>query len=199
MIKIGLTGGIGSGKTTVASIFEVLEIPVYKADERSKYLVGHNQQVHDAIASEFGQEMFDKNGDLKRKKLSDLVFGNKSALQKLNGIVHPAVANDYKKWCESNQGVAYTIRESAILFESGANKQVDQVIMVFSPIETMIKRIMDRDGFSRVKVLEIMENQWPEQKKIDLSDDVPMSDGQQSLIKQVLTFHDSIMARLSKT
>lgn len=164
---IGLTGGIGSGKTTVAHFFEALGVPVYYADDRAKAVL-ETEKVSEEVRSYFGDVVFSSEG-IDRKKLASVVFNDKEKLEVLNGIVHPAVGEDFREWL-SEQTSAFIIREAAILFESGSYKDCDQIITVTAPVETRIERVMKRNGTSREEVLARMENQWSDAEKIIRSD-----------------------------
>lgn len=165
---IGLTGGIGSGKTTVANEFALHGIPVYIADKEAKNLM-QSESVLNQIRNEFGDEVFDDT-ILIREKLSEIVFNNTESLTKLNNIVHPAVKRHYKEWLLGHQNAQYVIYESAILFETGSYKDCDYVINVVAPLETRIKRVIERDNTTREKVLERIKNQWNDEDKSSKSD-----------------------------
>ena len=165
MLKIGITGGMGSGKSTVCEVFELLGIPVYKSDERSKWLLENNKMVKESVVKLFGTQVLTKELQIDRKALGILVFGNKKKLEQLNALLHPAVAADFERWClEKEKKHKIIIKEAAILYESGADKQVDKVIVVLAPLETRIERSMQRDGLTREQVLARMKNQWPQEE-----------------------------------
>jgi len=165
---IGLTGGIGSGKTTVANEFSSFGIPVYISDLEAKKLM-QSDSLLNQIKEEFGSSVFDK-GILLRDKLSEIVFNDDKRLAKLNSIVHPAVKEHFKKWLLEKQDNPFVIYESAILFESGSYKECDFVINVQSPLEVRIKRVIERDKTTREKVLERIKNQWNDDEKSSKSD-----------------------------
>src|SRR5687767_9978123 len=144
MLRIGLTGGIGSGKTTVAAIFGVLGIPVYYADDAAKRLMDENENVKTAIENNFGKEAY-KNGKLDRKYVSDIVFNNADKLAFLNSIVHPATIKDADEWMQSQKS-PYIIKEAALLFESGSHQKLDYIIGVKAPLDLRISRVMKRDN-----------------------------------------------------
>jgi len=163
---VGLTGGIGSGKSTIARFFADMGIPVYIADDEAKkilYLPETQLQLKEA----FGDGIF-TDGAPDKAKIAALVFNNPNSLAQLNGIIHPAVAKHFMVWAAQQQA-PFVIKETAILFESGSYKNCDAIIMVTAPIEERIKRVMLRDGLSREKVLERMNNQWNDEQKIALS------------------------------
>lgn len=165
---IGLTGGIGSGKTTVSEMFRELGVPVYIADEAARRITAQ-PEVQQLIASTFGSEIAEADGTINRKKLAGIVFSDPNRLKMLNDIVHPLVKRDFQKWL-SQQKAPFVIREAAILFESGTNIDCDQVITVTAPLELRISRVMERDQTTRAEVMTRMANQWPESQKIALSD-----------------------------
>lgn len=190
--KIGVTGGIGSGKTTVCKMFEVLGISIYNADDRAKHLMQSDEELINALQRRFGADIFNK-GKLERQKLASLVFTNEENLRDLNALVHPKVRQDGLSWHEEQAG-PYTIKEAALLFESGAFEDLDFVISVSAPIEVRIKRVMARDGAMFEEVLNRMDNQWPQDKKNELADFVIHNSGEEELIPQVLKIHDQILA-----
>jgi len=169
MVKIiGLTGGIGSGKTTVANEFASHGIPVYITDQEAKKLM-QSDAVLNLIRAEFGHAIFE-NGILIRERLSEIVFNDSNSLIKLNSIVHPAVKQHFKQWLLEHQNTPFIVYESAILFESGSYKECDFIVNVVAPIEIRIKRVIERDKTTREKVLERMKNQWNDEEKSSKSD-----------------------------
>jgi dephospho-CoA kinase len=165
---IGLTGGIGSGKTTVAQLFLSFDIPVYITDLEARNLM-KSDVVLDQIRNVFGTVVFEKDV-LIREKLSEIVFNDANKLAQLNGIVHPAVKSHFKQWLLEHQKDPFIIYESAILFESGSYKECDFVINVVAPLETRIQRVIERDKTTREKVLERIKNQWNDEQKSSKSD-----------------------------
>ena len=164
ILKIGITGGIGSGKSTVAKVFEMLGIPVYYADDTAKKLMNEDVFLKKQLIDAFGKEIY-QNGVLNRSSLSELVFNNPEKLSQLNGIVHPATIADAEYWMQQQHSV-YAIKEAAILFESGANKYLDKVIGVFAPVNIRISRVMQRDNSAEEAVMARMNMQMDEDKKI---------------------------------
>ena len=163
MLKIGITGGIGSGKSVVCRIFETCGAPVYDADSAAKRLMQEDSPLKEKILSYFGN-IYDTTGLLLRSQLAEKVFGNAENLQKLNSLVHPVVMADYTLW-EDQQTYTYVIRESAILFESKTNGGLDHVILVEAPESLRIKRIIKRDQRTEKQIREIINNQMPDEKK----------------------------------
>ena len=193
MLKIGITGGIGSGKSTACLVFEKLGIPVYNSDKRAKDLMVEDETLIDSIKSTFGKEVY-SGKELNRSVLAGKVFKSKDELEKLNSLVHPAVGRDYKNWLSQYKEEKYTIKEAALLFEAGIYKTLDKVIMVTCPLEERLNRVMKRDGVDRESVLHRIKNQWVEEEKLKLADYFIHNDGSQLLIPQVLKIHKEILA-----
>jgi len=191
MIKIGLTGGIGSGKSTVAKVFEVLGISVYYADDAAKNLMNENEELKQNIKLQFGTTIY-KNNLLDRKALAEIVFNNPEKLQQLNALVHPATLKDAENWMQ-RQALPYAIKEAALIFESGAQKQLDYVIGVYAPTPIRIQRTMHRDNVSREEVMARMDKQIDEVIKMRLCDFVIKNDEQELLIPQVITLHQHLL------
>ena len=196
MLKIGITGGIGSGKSTVAKLFEVLGIPVYYADDAAKQLMNENEVLKQQVQKEFGNEAY-TNGKLNRKYIADIVFTNPEKLELLNSIVHPATLKDAEEWM-NKQTTPYTIKEAALIFESGAQEQLDYVIGVYAPTPLRIQRTMQRDNISREEVIARMNKQIDETIKMRLCDFVITNDEQELLIPQVLTLHQNLIKQAEK-
>lgn len=198
MLQIGITGGIGSGKSIVRKMFEQLGIPAYDADESAKRLMHQDEQLVRQIKSEFGEQIYNDDMQLNRKLLSSIIFKDKSALAKINSLVHPAVFHDYDQWVQSHRNAPYLIKESAILFEAKANSGLDYVITVTAPQPLRVERVMHRDDSSENEVLQIMEKQWPEEEKITHSDFIIQNDEKKPLLPQVMELHGKFIS-LSKT
>ena len=168
MVKvIGLTGGIGSGKTTIANFFKEKGVPVYIADDEAKKVM-QSIEIIDQIKSVFGETLFENNV-LNRAKLAETVFNNADKLAQLNAIVHPAVKKDFENWLQQHKNDQYVVYEAAILFESGRYKECDYIVTVTAPIEVRIERVIKRDNTTREQVLSRMEMQWNDEKRISLS------------------------------
>ncbi len=192
-IKVGITGGIGSGKTTVCHIFETLGIPIYYADERAKALMTEDKNIVSAVKKLFGEAAYLENGALNRQLISDIAFANPLTLNELNAIVHPAVRLDGERWHDAQIGVPYTLKEAALHFESGGFKLMDKMICVVAPMETRIERVLLRGGLNRADIEARMSKQLPDEDKIKQSDFVINNDGFEALIPQVLAIHKALI------
>lgn len=187
---IGITGGIGSGKSIMCKIFSVLGTPVYDADSRAKWLMSHEQQLIANIKTNFGEEAYFANGKINNVYLAKKVFHVREALQKLNALVHPAVKKDFKHWCSVNNGNPYLLKEAALLFESGSYKELDHVILVTAPKEIKINRVLKRDKHrSKEQILAIMEKQMSDAEKMPLANYNIINDGKEMILPQVLALH----------
>lgn len=189
MKEIGITGGIGSGKTTVARIFESMGYAVYFADARAKALYVEDAEVKAAVIALFGADIYLKTGEIDRKKLAGIVFQDKEKLQALNAIVHPATGRDFANWLAELEGAGYdkafVLKEAAILFEAKAHERLHGVIEVYAPKSIRVDRVCKRDGVEPAQVLARMGKQFPELYKLRNADFVIYSDGVHHLIPQV--------------
>jgi dephospho-CoA kinase len=197
MLKIGITGGIGSGKTTVAKVFETLGIPVYYADDEAKRIMNEDEELKKKIIAIFGDESYE-NGKLNRAYLASIVFNDSYKLDLLNSFVHPATIKDAEQWMQ-NKKAPYALKEAALLFESGAAKNSDYVIGVTAPKHLRIKRVMERDKATRDEVLKRINRQIEEDIKMKLCDFLIVNDEQQPVIPQVLTLHEKLLTLTQKT
>ncbi|MGL5889595.1 MAG: dephospho-CoA kinase [Bacteroidia bacterium] len=191
MLKIGITGGIGSGKTTVAKLFETLGVPVFYADAETRMLQNSDPELRAELIAAFGTEAYQPDGNLNRAFIAKIVFADKNALAKINSIVHPAVARHFNNWRSAHTYYPYILKEAAILFESGSDKGLDGVITVAAPEEIRIKRVMQRDGVSEAEVRKRIANQWPEEEKIKRSKWIITNDGS-PLEPQVQALHQKL-------
>jgi dephospho-CoA kinase len=191
MLKIGLTGGIGSGKTTVANIFKVLGIPVFDADSVAKELMENNPELRNKLIAQFGTNVFE-SGKLNRKWLASIVFQDPHQLDLLNALVHPMTLQAAENWFVQLDA-DYVIKEAALLFEAGAGAGLDYVIGVFAPLHIRIQRVMQRDGLSREEVLARIDRQVSDTIKMKLCDFVIVNDDQQLITHQVLELHQKLI------
>lgn len=193
MIKVGLTGGIGSGKSVVAKVFETLGVPLYNADEAAKRLMQEDEALKRSIRQAFGEEAY-VDGKLNRAYLASQVFNDPAKLKQLNGLVHPRVIADGYDWMQRQQA-PYSIKEAAIFFESGSAAGIDVMIGVYAPQALRIQRVMHRDGIPREEVIKRMQQQIDEEIKMRLCDHVIRNDDQQMVIPQVLALHELLLKR----
>ena len=196
MLKIGLTGGIGSGKTTISQIFKILGVPVFDADTAAKQAMEHNPILKEKLIDRFGDAVFIEH-KLNRKYLADIVFNDAHQLDVLNALVHPITIAAATDWF-ATQNSPYVIKEAALIFEAGAGVGLDYIIGVFAPTALRIKRVMDRDHLSREEVLSRMNRQIDDQIKMKLCDFVVQNNNQVLLTKQVLELHEKFL-KLSNT
>lgn len=194
MLKIGITGGIGSGKSFVAKIFEMYGIPVYYADKEAKRLMYQSQTLKSSIKDLLGNEAYHRNGRLNRPYIASKIFAEKKLLKKMNGLVHPAVKVDFLKWAE-RQTAPYVLEESAIIFENGLDKGFDKVILVVADKEVRIQRVMKRDKISKEQVKARMKQQFTDEKKVPLADYIIDNSGgkKDGLIKQLNALHHKLL------
>ena len=193
MIRVGLTGGIGSGKTTVAKVFEVLGIAVYYADDAAKRLMNSDERLRESIIAAFGAQSY-RNNQLDRGYLASQVFGDKKKLEQLNALTHPATISDANEWMQQ-QSSPYIIKEAALIFESGSNLHLDKVIGVSSPVEMRINRVMERDHIPREDVLARINRQMNEEEKLSRCDFIIYNDERRSIIGQVLHLHQTLLSQ----
>ena len=200
MLRVGLTGGIGSGKSTVAKIFEVLGVPLYYADEAARRLMNENEELKKKISEVFGTAIYN-NGKLDRAALAAVVFNDPKKLEQLNSLVHPVTFTDAIAWLHKLETgappVPFAIKEAALIFESGAEEWLDYVIGIYAPVPLRIKRAMERDHCSEADVLARMSKQMDEDEKMRLCNFVLNNDEQQLLVPQVIALHQHLLG-LSK-
>jgi dephospho-CoA kinase len=191
MLRIGLTGGIGSGKSTVAKIFEMFGIPVYYADEATRKLMNEDPVIIAQIKQHFGELSY-KDGTLNRSHISSIVFSDKKKLELLNSLTHPATIRHAAEWMQQ-QTTPYVIKEAALIFESGSNKDLDYVIGVYAPKTLRINRVMERDGVTSEDVIRRMNRQMDEDEKMKRCDFIITNDEQQLIIPQVVALHEKFL------
>ncbi len=193
MLKVGVTGGIGSGKSTVCNLFKCLEIPIFNADLAGRNVLATDLQVIKDVTSLFGEVIY-INGIPDRKKIAELVFTDSKKLAKLNSIIHPAVRNKFDEWA-TEQKAPYIIYEAAIAFESGAYRQMNSTILVTAPEALRIKRIMQRDAMDEHAILDRMKNQWSDSEKKKLADFVIYNDDITPVLLQVMDIHNRLITQ----
>lgn len=193
-LRVGLTGGIGSGKTLVGSLFHLLGIPLYLADLRARVLMVEDARLKQAVVELLGAAAYQPNGELDRTWVAGQVFGQAEKLAALNALVHPVVQEDARRWHES-QVTPYTLQEAALLYESGGFRHLDLMIVVEAPVEVRLARAMGRDQAPAAGILARMRQQWPTGEKTKRADFVIHNSGRQLLVPQVLAVHRAILQR----
>jgi dephospho-CoA kinase len=194
MFKVGITGGIGSGKTTVSKVFEVLGIPVFYADTVAKQIMITDLLLIEGVKAAFGAESYSAEGILNNRYLANIVFNNQAQLDTLNALVHPAVFRAFDEWIEQvPAGTPYILKEAALLFESGSYKMCDASILVTAPGQLKISRVMHRDGLTAEQVQARMDKQFNDEQKRAMADYQIHNDEQQSIILQVMALHSTFL------
>jgi dephospho-CoA kinase len=194
MLKVGITGNIGSGKTTVSKLFELMGIPVFSADDAAKNIMVTDSVLINDIKQTFGAASYFEDGALNRKHIAAIVFNDEAQLAKLNALTHPAVFRAFDNWVAQIKDAPYVVKEAALLFESTSYKMCDKSIMVTAPLEMRIKRVMQRDGISSEEVQKRNSRQFTEEKKIALADYVIKNDETKLIIPQVLKLHEGFLS-----
>lgn len=189
-LQIGITGGIGSGKSVVCKLFSCLGTLVYNADDRAKWLTTHDPGIRTKIIDLLGFESYDSNGDYDRKFVASVVFNNELLLKKLNAIVHPAVLKDTEHWVSENAGLPYLIKEAAIMNKAGERNNLDYVVVVQAPVALRIQRILHRDNRSEQEIRAIIERQVSDDERLQIADFTINNDETSALIPQVLKLHE---------
>ena len=185
MMKVGVTGGIGSGKSTIAKAFELLGARVFRADAEGKQILNEDSELQRLLMERFGNAIYGPEG-IDRQRLAAIVFEDRSKLEELNKLVHPRVRIRFQKWCEEQKEAPYLLEEAAILFESGGYQEMDHMILVTAPEEMRIQRVMERDGASREQVRSRMSEQWSDEEKMPYADTVLPNDDSELLIPKIL-------------
>jgi len=195
MKVVGITGGIGSGKTTVCRIFEILGIPVFYADLEAKKLY-EDEKIKTKTVKIFGKKILSEKGDIDKRKLAEIVFNDEPSLSKLNALIHPSVKKAFSVWIQNNKNAVYAIKEAAIMIESGSNKEIDYIISVISPKSVSIKRVINRDKLSESDIIRRIKAQISDKERAKSSDEIIYNDDGHSLIEQVLKIHDRISKKI---
>ncbi len=193
MIKVGLTGGIGAGKSIVSKIFNNLGIKIYDSDYQAKLLYLTDNSLKFELVQEFGEKVYTTEGVLNKKYLAEIVFNDKNRLAKLNHMVHPRVRIHFENWINEQKENPYIIKEAAILFDSGANNYTDKIIVVIAPEDIRIRRIIVRDNILRSEVIKRMKNQLPQEKIVKKANYVIVNNGIQPVLPQVLFIHHELL------
>jgi len=192
MKRIGITGGIGSGKTYVASVFQSFGIPIFNADIQAKKLMTSSRKLIKLVKEEFGNDIY-KDSDLNKEKLASIVFSDSDKLQKLNSLVHPIVKEEFNNWYKK-QTSPYVIKEAAILFESNSHIGLDAVICVSAPLELRVKRLLNRDNYSEKEIKKRIENQISQEEKQKLSDYIIVNDEKELLLPKIIRIHKELLS-----
>ncbi|KPK85384.1 MAG: hypothetical protein AMS27_07460 [Bacteroides sp. SM23_62_1] len=197
MFRVGVTGGIGSGKTLICKIFEILGVPVYYADLQAKKILVSEPDVITKLTECFGKVIL-KQGKPDREKIASIVFNSPDALNRLNSVIHPFVRKDFNVWTSNKKGYSYVIEEAAILFESGAFRLLDFTITISAPQDLRIKRVMERDNTDRKSIMARIANQMNEEERISLADAVIVNDNKLLVIPQVVELHNRLISLAEK-
>jgi dephospho-CoA kinase len=195
-MRLGITGGIGSGKTSVCRVFNVLGIPVFSADAEARKIMDTDNEIIAKVRTIAGKDVY-SSGYLDRMELAAIIFNNKNLLKEINGVVHPVVFENFISW-ERSVSASYVIMEAAILFESKASELVDRIATVVAPVEERIERVVRRNNLSREQVLDRIKNQMDDEEKIRLSDYVIYNSEHEMIIPSILAIHEEIL-KLIKT
>ncbi|WP_367209740.1 dephospho-CoA kinase [Sphingobacterium sp. R2] len=190
-MKIGITGGIGSGKTFICKLFKAMAVPVYNADEEAKKLMNTDIRIKERLIAEFGAETY-PDGKLDRAFLAQRIFSDSAKLELVNGIIHPIVIQEAKEWA-AQQKSRYTLKEAALLFESGSYKDLDYTILVTAPLSVRVQRVMKRDKVTEGQVMERINKQLADEEKLKLADFVIVNDGTTPLLPQVWNLHQKFL------
>ena len=194
MLKIGITGGIGSGKTTVCKVFETLGVPVFYADTVAKQIMTTDKVLISGVKDTFGEQSYFDNGNLNNKHIAEIVFNNEEKLAKLNGLVHPAVFRAFDEWdAKLPKHLPYSLKEAALLFESGSYQMCDKNILVVAPHDLKIARVTQRDKVSEQQVLARMGKQFTDEQKLKMADYLIENNENQSIVLQVLDLHQQFL------
>ena len=194
-LQVGITGGIGSGKSIVCKVFSCLGIPVYDADTRAKWLTNHVPEIREKVIILLGSKSYDSKGEYDRVFVSSLVFQNENLLKKLNAIIHPVVMKDTLEWVRAQTDSAYVIKEAAIMKKAGNANELDFVVVVEAPVELRIKRILQRDNRSKEEIEAIIKRQISDEERNQIADFVIKNDEESGLIPQVLKLHELFLKK----
>ena len=194
-LKVGITGGIGSGKSFVSKIFKTLAVPFYDADKEAKNLMNSSAEIRAGLIKAFGEETYDEHNMLNRAYLSAQVFNNKEQLAKLNSIVHPVVIQHAVDWADQQSAAPYSLKEAALLFESGSYKTLDYIIVVTASEDLRIQRVMQRDQLTAEEVKKRIANQLPEEEKVAKADFVIYNDDSIPLLPQIIRIHEQLLQK----
>ena len=194
MIKVGITGGIGSGKTLVCNMFKILGVPVFHADVVAKLLLNTSSNIKEELIENFGADIYSFDGSINRKAFGDIIFNNANSLAVANRIIHPYVILEFKNWLEFHKEKEYILHEAAILFESGVDKEMDKVIYVYAPEDIRVSRVISRDKISTEDINARINNQWPFEKVKNRVNYIINNDGKELLIPQIINIQSKLLS-----
>lgn len=194
-MKLGITGGIGSGKTCVCRVFNILGIPVFSADPEAQYIMHNDEKIIEGINKIAGKNLY-HDGTLDKMELASIIFNDPEILKRVNALVHPVVFGNFLKWTDS-QSSPYVIMEAAILFESGASKLVDRIATVYAPVEERIQRVTRRNRLTRQQVMERIRNQMDDETRIRMSDYIINNSENEMIIPVILKIHEDLLDHLN--
>lgn len=196
--SVGITGGIGSGKSLVCKIFSILGVPIYTSDERAKWLLAHDESLKKQVIHAFGEKAYDLQGKPDRSYLANVIFNDEQSRQLLNKLVHPRVGEDYQNWRILHADSPYTLKEAALLFETGSHQQLDKMINISAPESLRIRRVLLRDKQRDKKQIEaIMKQQWSDKQREQMADFTISNDEKSLLIPKVLRLHQQLLKLVS--
>ncbi len=190
MLKIGITGGIGSGKTTVCNLFKNLGVPVFCSDDEARFILNNDEAMINDVKKLFGRDMYTAEGLMDRPRMATLVYSDPNAMEQISQLVHPKVNDKFLSWVEENEGAAYVLKEAAILFETGRYHDLDKIINVFAPKEIRLERVMKRDKMIKEEVFKRMRYQYTDEERNKLSDFIIMNENKSELLPQVMELHE---------
>lgn len=194
MKKVGITGGIGSGKSTVSQAFQSLGIPIYCSDIRSKMLVANDTRIISGLKKILGDDIYSSTGQLDKRRMAAEIFTDKTKLERVNSLIHPIVNENFALWAEQQEqnGAPYVINEAAIMIENGSYKLLDHIIIVTAPLELRIQRCIERDHAERTAIEQRINNQIPENEKLSYADDIIITDDRHFILPQILEIHERL-------
>ncbi|MDC1452317.1 dephospho-CoA kinase [Vicingaceae bacterium] len=193
MLKVGITGGMGSGKSTICNILKNLGVPVFSADDVGKKLLNNDENLKSQIIKKFDSDMYTSTGVIDRERMAKLVFNNPDELKKLNELIHPRVKTEFENWCKKNEKKPYAVKEAAILFETRQHKELDKMVTVFCPKEERIRRIIKRDEVTQDSVEKRMLHQYSDAERNALADFIIINDGYEDILPQVMELHELLL------
>ena len=199
MLKVGITGGIGSGKSTVCNVLKNLGVPVFTSDDVAKKLLNSDDYLKNEIKKTFDSDMYTSTDRIDRERMAKLVFNNPDDLKRLNELVHPRVKAEFDNWCKKNEKKPYVVKEAAILFETGQHKELDKMVTVFCPREERIRRLISRDTNATQESIEKrMIHQFSDAERNALADYIILNDGKEDLLPQVMELHELLLNQYTK-